>query len=152
MSHEEKNIIDIDIYNLDEELRIQPELALHYNSKLADAELSLDEADAKLGLIEAEIASEVRVNPKYFGLDSLSDKKIELAVKTDQRYQDALAEKNRCKHRVAKIKAMTKAVEHRKSSLEGAVKLHGQQYFASPVVKGQRPRNERPELKRVGEE
>lgn len=131
-----RSVISFDKFKLDEELERQPGLYLEYADRQAEAEGLVSQADAILDLTKAKISLAVRMDPGKFGLKSKpNNDEVEAAVISSQMYQDALKKLNRRKLRVGKLKAIVRAIEHRKSSVEKSVDLFLAGYFAD------RPRN-----------
>lgn len=74
-------------------------------------------------LLYAEIDIEVRTNPEEFGLgDLLTVKSIEAAIKTDQRYEDAIKEYFDLNDLMHKYDAAKKTMEQRSYMLSNIVK------------------------------
>lgn len=131
-SESKSEFFAVDEDNLLEYLREQPELMYRYSRRLGDAKKDLEEAKGELKVTEAEVKKDIRTNPERYGLKRATDKAVEDEVFLHHAYQDAVTNYNRAKHRVDVLYAAVSALEHRKSALEQMVKLHGQQYFATP--------------------
>lgn len=134
-SEEERDsLVEIDEYHLDKEIYDQPKLMRRYSFKVADLKLLVAERKAAVDLVKAEIQLAVRLDPEAFGLKKVTDSSVEAVILTRDEYKVALKKYNRAKHKLDQYQAIVTALEHRKSSLESAVKLHGQGYFAEPRV------------------
>jgi hypothetical protein len=55
-------------------------------------------------------------------------------ILTQDKYKEATEEFLQAKYEAKIASGASRAVDHRKSALENLVKLHGQQYFAGPMV------------------
>jgi len=133
MSNDFENDINIDEFNLVEELVRQPQLYYDWAKKAVLANSDTLSAKDKLDLIKAEIELRIRKHPT---LHRLPEKPTEAIIKAavlvnrkvqraNKRYLEAL--------RIEKIlNKAERAFEHRKKSLEGLVQTNSQFYFASP--------------------
>lgn len=117
--------IKIDHNNLDLEWLRQPDLAFAYGNALADARAETDLADENLDISKAKAVQ------KAFGLGLKVDA-AKAEADLDPDYLEALESYRTAKHKQGLIQAAYDAVQTKKSALENLVRLHGQQYFASP--------------------
>lgn len=132
-SEEERDsLVEIDEYNLDKEFYEQPKLMRRYAFKVADLRLIVAERKAAVDLVKAELELAIRAEPENYGVKKVTEKLVEAVIITQDEYKTALKKYNRAKHKLDQYQAIVSALEHRKSALEGAVKLHGQGYFAEP--------------------
>jgi kynurenine formamidase len=128
--------IDIDKNQLDVECERQPELVYQYGCKLADAKKELAEANADLDVIKAEVADDVRSNPKKYGLDKITVDAVASAVAAAKEVKAATTDVIAARHLVDTTQAAVNALDHKKRMLENLVDLHGRDYFSSPRVSG----------------
>lgn len=129
---DDTSFIEIDEHQLDKEWVSQPRRMLIYSRKLADAKLALDQAEAELEVVDAELARDIRESPETFDCPKTTDKAIEQTVQLQKPYLRAVRAVNLAKHEVAIYQAAVNALNHRKSALEGLVTLWSQSYFSSP--------------------
>lgn len=129
------DFLEIDQHALDKEWLSQPKKVFKYAQDLAHARKTLDEAKTELDLAEAELDKTIRNDPGEFGIEKLTEKTVQAAIKEQKEYQAAQKELLEAKHAVDILAAAVNALEHRKRALESLVTLHGQQYFSSPSVK-----------------
>lgn len=132
---DEFNFFTIDKFCLDEEWLRQPKLAFKYIRAYEDALNRLTDAKDELEIVKATIDLRIRVNPKKYKIPKTV--KITEAVITNvlvrrKKYREALQVVREIEGKLATLRAAVKAIEHRKAAVENLVKLHGQNYFASP--------------------
>lgn len=133
MSYQDDMHIDEDA--LEVELLEQPSLMLKYSLKLAEARETRDMAKEELDLVEAGIDRAVRTDPEKYGIaGKVTEGAIKAAVLMAEEYKNAQEKLREADYELNVMHGVVKAIDARKSSLENLVKLHGQQYFAGPVV------------------
>jgi hypothetical protein len=133
----EDNFIRIDKNNLDDEWNKQDELYTKYALIEADARDKLNEAKAKLELVEAQIYAKIRKNPSEFGLsEKPNEGTIDKAVVRHAKYQEAVKELNQAYSDVNHAAIGPAALEHRKKALENLVQLFLSSYWSKPRIKG----------------
>ena len=118
--------------HLDREWRNQPTLVHEYCMKLADAKQHLNEAKATLDVVEAETDREVRMHPSKYGIDKLSENRVQRAVVLSPSYQLANTEVIKRQHDVDVLQAAVNALENKKRALENLVHLWAMSYFSEP--------------------
>lgn len=128
-------LADIDLGRLEEEWLLQPKLYEQHADQMADAKLDLAEAEAQLEAVEARVKLRIRKVPHKYGVKGrpTNDAVKELLI-LSPKYQEALTEVNKRKHRVDSLQGVINTLEHRKRALEGLVQLHGQSYFSKPKL------------------
>lgn len=129
-------MFELDLDQLDTHLLEQSQMYAEFADALADAELDLDEAEADLIVVKAEVEREIRAKPKRFGIskDNPREQDIKVRVPLHISYQQGVKKVNKRKHRVNILKGRVRAMEHRKSSLERLVILRTMDYFSEPRV------------------
>ena len=131
------NILEPDKDDLLREWKIQPKLYFQYAEMLAKARTKLDRADAELKVVKAEVDRKIRDEPAEYRLkDNPTEASIASAVLRQKEYRKSQSNLILAQERVNILEAFVKALDHRKSALENIVRLHGQQYFATPVAEG----------------
>lgn len=120
--------LEIDEFNLDNELKNQSSIYFMYASMFADADAETRRCKEAIELAEAEADNRARNNA--------SGKVTEALIKTMVTQDDEVLEAHRvyldALNRRNKIEAAVKAFEQRKSCLDNLVRLHTTQYFAEP--------------------
>ena len=129
----DESVLDIDQNDLDREFCRQPRLYIEYASELADARLAFDEADAAFKTIKATLDGLIRSDPSVYNLpDKITETVIASTIITQDEYMEAQKKVHSTQYKVNLLYAMTGALDHKRSSLENLVKLHGQNYFSTP--------------------
>ena len=122
------NALDVECLNL-------PQTHFRYNEKLADAKMDLARAKENHDITKAEKDNAIRTRPKKYGIrDKLTEGAIRAVIAKDKKCSEALEEVNRCNYEVDILSAAVKALDVKKVSVEGLIKLHGQNYFSSPKL------------------
>ena len=133
--YEEELRIDPDA--LDVEWLEQPMVFMRWSQKSADARAAVDRAKMNLDVVEAEVASDVRLNPTKYGLEKITEAAIRSAVLRSEEYVNATNVFIAFKHESDILGAAVRSFDQRKVALENLVKLQQQSYFAGP----KEPRN-----------
>jgi len=125
--------LEIDKYNLDEELVRQPQLYMEWALAMTKASDEKDEARKDLDLTKAKAERKIRKHPKRFGVtDKLTDKIVKTLVILDRevrRYESLFLKASYNERVLAKVE---KAFGYRKSSLEGLTRLDSRLHFSEP--------------------
>lgn len=150
----DKNLLDIDNYALDTEWIRQPTLFFEYAEQLTDARNELDEAKSRLEVAKAELDevcasldTQIRSNPESFGVTSkITETVVKNTVllhadykKAKKKCEDIQKEILQTKHNVDILQAFVSSLDVKKTALENLVKLHGQNYFATPKINDNQP-------------
>ena len=145
-------ILAIDVDRLDEEWVEQPTLFFRYAAKAADAKLMLNEAEAELDVVDAELASLIREKFERFGFNKPpAVETVKATVLLQDEHQEAQKVVNKARHDLDVFQAAVSALDHRKRALENLVFLHGQNYFSSPRAnKSSREEVENMEIRQRG--
>uniref|UniRef100_A0A6M3IPR3 Uncharacterized protein n=1 Tax=viral metagenome TaxID=1070528 RepID=A0A6M3IPR3_9ZZZZ len=131
------NILSIDLNALETEWINQPKLFFKYAKQLAGMKEKLDEVKGVVDLTKAELDSEIRENPEGFGIAKITETAISSAIIKSPKMLKKQVELRTIKHEADILQAVVTALEQRKSALENLVKLHGQNYFSTPVASGE---------------
>lgn len=131
--------LQIDRLRLDEEWSDQPKMFHNWSLQVADAQLTYDQAKAKLDVTCAELSDGMRKDPESFGLDKVTEKAIELAIPLQPDHQLAVNRVNKARHTLEVAKAAVNALEHRKRAMSLLVELFIRDYYSEATVK---PRSE----------
>lgn len=121
-----KNDIRIDPNNLDIEWLRQPDLAYIYGNELAEARSKTDRAKERMD-IESANAFKRALETVGKPVDA-----VRAAADVDPDYRKSVEMFNQAKYEQGLLQAAYDAIQTKKTALENLVRLHGQQYFASP--------------------
>lgn len=133
----DKKVFALDIHNLDVEFAMQPKRMKRYGDRMAVAKLERNRAKVNLKLVRAEVEMEVRLNPKRFKLDKITEGVIEACVTLSARTQKAEQDLIQAEYVVDEAESAVLALKQKKDAIEGEIQLYGMQYFAEPRAKGQ---------------
>lgn len=122
--------LEIDKYNLDEELLQQALLYLEWSDAKAQAEQERDKAKEQLDLTRAELDISIRRDPKAFGLEKITEGAISNIILTQDKYQKAEIVYLEMRYSYNVISGALEALSHKKSALENLVKLFLNNYWA----------------------
>lgn len=138
--------VKINLLMLHTEWLDQPQRFHSYSKALADAERDLRELKTKVDVAKAELASDIRKNPAVYGCDKVTEgvvaetlaralgegfkHDVTMAKTYRQLYNEHLDKE----YEVDLCQAAVRAFDQRKAALEAEVKLHGQNYYATPTV------------------
>lgn len=131
---ERDGLFTIDLDRLDQEWQDQADLFHTHALRLARARRSLEEAKAKLKVVESEVKAEVRKDPGAFGLTRATDEAVKEAAVLDPRVREAVLEWINAQFRSEVEEAGYWAMDHRKRALENAVQLRLSDYYSTPKV------------------
>lgn len=132
MDAEQESIVEINEHALDRECYRQPRLVMDYGLQLAEAKLDYAESKAKVDTVYAQLELNIRSEPEAYDLVKPTEAAIKATIQVHEEYQKIVKRNFRDKFRVDQLTAIMQALEHRKSALESAIKLHGQNYFSQP--------------------
>lgn len=144
------DVIKPDQFNLDKECCIQPRLVFDYLKEKAEADARIDGLKAELKVVTARLKRvtakldrRIRKRPERFGIDKLTEPAIANAILLERDYKNAESEVWRIEALITEafynrnlLEAASKALDHRKSSIENLVKLYGMNYFSTPKTEG----------------
>jgi len=130
-----KDLLIIDIYNLDTECVRQAELVYYWGVKLETAKKNQDESKANLDLIKAEKENSVREGPDKYKIVKVTVASVESVVVASKEYKEAYADFIEIRHEVGLLGVLLNALDQKRRSLQMLVALHGQKYFAEPLFK-----------------
>lgn len=141
MTYEDDIIIDETGLSLDLEWIEQPRLMGKYCSLAAEAHRQMELAKERLDFVYATLERGIRMDPEAYevvpGPRGITEDAIKSAIQIQDEYQEAVRAHIDAKYEYDVANGAVRAFDHRKSSLENLVRLHGQEYFAGPAT----PRN-----------
>jgi hypothetical protein len=126
--------IRIDESALDVEWLEQPRLMVKYAQHATACTKVAELAEQHLDVLKADLDKDIRQNPGMYSIKNPTVEAIKNAIIANETIQEANKAWIEAKFEANMAWNAVKAFEHRKSALENLVKLHGQQYFASPTV------------------
>jgi hypothetical protein len=126
--------LQIDPDALDVNWLEQPSLLFRYASFLNEAEIDLEQIKNELEVLKSDLSIKIRSNPGQYGIDKVTEGAITAAILSDNSYQLKYQAYLNTKENVGMLKAAVYAINQRKDALENLVRLHGQQYFSSPLI------------------
>ena len=127
-------ILDIDLNRLDKEWLEQPRLYYKFAEAQAKARKEKDTAYAELKIEQAEAYLAVRSNPKRYKLpEKITEGLINNTATTLITVKEAQEKLRDATYKYDLLSGALEALNQRKSALENAVKLHGQNYFSTPM-------------------
>lgn len=128
----------INKFELDRECVEQPQLFQKYSKLLAEAQKCYEKMKVDGDVMEASLDAEIRLDPKKFGLTKITETGIKNAVKLQTEwntFQDQLID---AKHTTSILQGVVRAFDQKKKMIESLVQLHGQEYYSTVEVKGNR--------------
>lgn len=135
---EREELVLIDRDALDLEWMDQPRLIRKFTRLEADARFDLDEAEAALKLVEAQLLLDIRGRPDRYGFEKRpTDATVKAAVITQKKYQRAVHAVNEAKHIVGLMASGSRTASHRKTALEKLVDLEWMDYRSEPKTRNQ---------------
>ncbi len=127
---------EVDILNLEKECALHPRMVFKYVKMLNDTNTNIAEAKSEMALADAEIGESIREDPASFGLpEKITVSAAEGTIILQPEHKECLTKLQILQKRWGILNAAVKALDHKKSMLEQEVKLHGQNYFATPHPK-----------------
>ncbi len=127
---------EVDILNLEKECAIQPRMVFKYVRMLNDTNMDIAQAKSDMALTDAEIGECIRADPSDYNLpEKVTVSAAEATILLQPEHKEALLKLLVLQKRKGILDAAVKALDHKKSMLEQEVKLHGQNYFATPNPK-----------------
>lgn len=127
-----EGILDIDERILDVQSSEQPRLVWLWNKRLGKALVNIDYAEMELKIATAQIDEAIRLTPKRYGLDNVTEAGVKVAILRTKRYRTSVENLIALRQKMYDIKAVCDALDHRRTSLSHFVNLRDQSYFSSP--------------------
>lgn len=124
--------LSIDENALDQEWLIQPRLYFRYAAELAIAQEEVSTKKARIDVVLAEVAADIRTNPEEYGIGKVTESAISESLQRSVIVKDAKAKLIEAQHSVGILSAAVGALDHRKKALEKLVDLRLSNYFSSP--------------------
>ena len=126
------DMFDLDLGLLDRHWLEQAKLVFNYGNKLAEAKETLERAKSSHEVKRAETMSDIVADPEKYGLKKTTADVIKSTIDVHPDVMAAQKLIQSSKYEVDICQVMMSALDNRKAALENLVKLHGQQYFATP--------------------
>jgi hypothetical protein len=124
----------IDETALDKECIRLPSDYLKFAHLSAEAKRDVNEAEAALSVIKADLSKKIRSKPDRYGIDKVTETAITFEILLQDDYKEAEEAVNTARHRYEMAQAVVWAMEHKKRALSLLVDLHGAGYFSSPKL------------------
>lgn len=129
--------IEIDPSQLDREWLQQPDLFLAVAEEEAACARDVAVLEEHLAQVEAELALDIRTNPKDYDAPEgarggVTDAICTALLTLQPKYQGAKKALTEARYKYDRARAAVRAFDHRRSALERLVSLHGQNYFSGP--------------------
>jgi anthranilate phosphoribosyltransferase len=131
-----ENVLEIHLDRLEEECQSLPKLLFLWGDKLAQAKRDARNAKNYLKLLAANMAKEIRENPKDFGLEKITEAALEQTVLVQEQYAQALADHSEAEHEEDVLLAFVIALKEKGEQIGNMTKLHGQMYWSKPDTSG----------------
>lgn len=123
----------IEQYELDVEWLKQPMYFMKWSEVAENAISERDQAREEMTIEVAKLELAMRANPEKYGIDKVTDKSIDAAIKASEKYSK-LSSQFQEKAKKAKIlSAARDAFEHRKTALSKLTDLFLSNYFSQPA-------------------
>lgn len=129
----------IDPFGLEEEWLRQPSLADEYGRIVAEAQRKYDDAKLELDICKSKIELEIRENPEGDRFKKLTEALIASLVMEDIDVIKLSREMNKAREELGYAQAALRAIRHKKTALEYAVKLLEMNYYSGPECKELKP-------------
>jgi len=129
--------ISIDESAIEQEWLRQSDLVMKYGLKLAEAEFHLNRKSEELSSKKAELDIDIRSNPEKYDLEKVTEPAIKAAMSLDEGYKEVNTKILQLQLEVQGYRAVLRALDSKEKALSSLTKLHGQEYFAGPMI----PRN-----------
>lgn len=129
--------VSIDESALDVEWLKQPTLVRLYNQEVAERKRQLAKLNEQLVILRAELTRKINTNPEEYGISKTTVDVVNSTIVIQEEYQDLKNQIIESEYELEIVMGGSRALDHKKTSLENLVKLFGQNYFAGPTS----PRN-----------
>lgn len=125
-------LVQIDETRLDKECLQLASIFLQASHYAADRRRDLDEIEAEISVLEADLGKRIRDMPAKYGLEKATVDAVKNAIETNEGVQKLQKDLRDVKHKATLAMALVSALDHKKRALEMLVNLHGMGYFAEP--------------------
>jgi hypothetical protein len=129
-----KEDLDINPDALDLEWLRQSSLMMKYTKLAAKANREVDRAKEKLDVTKAGLDKAIRKDPQQYEIEKLTEGSVFAAIIVQGSYTEDNGLYLQAKYEADMAKGAVRALEHKKDSLEGLVKLYLSGYFSGPNV------------------
>lgn len=127
-------LVQIDENALDRECVRLPTDYLKVSHLSSEAKFEADEAKSELDVTAAELANDIRADPKAYDIEKITETAVQNTLIAQELYQKAQKKLRQATHKARMAESLVWAMEHKKRSLTLLVELHGLGYFSSPRV------------------
>lgn len=128
----DKEAIPVDFSNLDREWIDFPEQLFEACEAEREKTAEIKEKKLKLDQLMSEKSTEIRNNPKEFGIDKITERAIEEVLATEEKVVKRKEQLLTLENELEKRKNVRMALYEKRRALENLVTLYGLGYFAEP--------------------
>lgn len=126
--------LTIDPDGLEQECVGQPLLFCQIGELAAEARSDAKKAKEHVEFVKAKLKGEMRINPKTYGLDKVTDKAVEAAVQAHPETQDAIRDYIESSKAADALSILQTSAEQRRAMLKNLVELVVHNYYNSGDV------------------
>ncbi len=130
-----EDVLKIDPLALDKEWLNQPGLYMFWAEKAVKAREVSDLLRLKSDVTQARVLSNIRSDPKKYGLDKVTESAINQQVLLSKDYIDIQKEYIKSKTEAERLSRFVTALEQRRKALENLCFLQNQGYYSQPQEK-----------------
>lgn len=125
----------IDRNRLDDEWCGQSSLYHQWATEAAEARKNFDGAKAQLELVDAELATAIRKDPKSYDLEKTTNDIVGAAIVQQQEHREAAQAVIDAKYEYDMAQVAVDTLDHRRSALSRLVDLFLADYYSKPRAK-----------------
>jgi len=127
--------LSIDKDALDKELVTYSEVFMKWSEYLAEAMAERDDKRSEIEIKKAQLDKEIRVAPKDFGLEKVTESAISNVITENEKIQELNKEYAEFVKRVNILSAARDAMNHKRRMLEKVVELFLAGYWSDPKLR-----------------
>lgn len=127
--------VKIDKYDLDNEWLGQAAKFIYWGEQESNAEYEKDRIKEKVDLTRAELSTQIREDPKKFGLEKVTEGAINEIILQNKKFQEVNGDYIEAVKTAKILTIAKKGFEQRKTALEELVKLYLNGYWSDPKSK-----------------
>jgi hypothetical protein len=143
--------LSIDPDSLEQECVVQPLLFCRIGELAAEARSDAKKSKEHVEYVKAQLKGEMRINPKTYGLDKVTDKAIEAAVQAHPDTQEAIRDYIETNKAADAMSILQTAAEQRRAMLKNVVELFVHKYYNSGDVSEMKGRKSQQNMEAIVE-
>ncbi len=124
--------VSIDESALDVEWLKQSSLVFKYSEASAHYKKLVSQAKEQVDMVKAGLDKAIRINPKAYNLEKVTEASIAAEILMDAEYKEAMNDLIEAQYEFNMCNGAIAALQDKRSALENLVKLYGQNYFSGP--------------------